>query len=68
MKRVLLIVIVPLVLLGLTTLAVAHEPAAPPPDTDEATELTDDAYCKNWCCRRVCNEKNECYQYCWCCG
>jgi len=68
MRTVILIVVVPLVLLGLTALAVAHEPASTEPTTDSAIELTDEGYCKNWCCKRICNQKNECYQYCWCCG
>ena len=68
MRHVILIVIVSLVVLGLATLASAREPALQQPATDEVFELTDEGYCKNWCCRRVCNDKNECYQHCWCCG
>jgi hypothetical protein len=68
MRRAILIVIVPLVVLGLAALVSASEPAPPPPEADDAVEVTDDGYCKNWCCRRVCTSDNKCYRHCWCCG
>jgi len=58
MKRLATIAAALLLSLGLAAIVPTGEPAP----------LTDDAYCKNWCCERVCNEKNQCYRYCWCCG
>ena len=68
MRRAIMIVIAPLLALGLAAAVCASEPAQQQQPTDEPAQLSDDGYCKNWCCRRVCNDKNECYQYCWCCG
>lgn len=68
MRRKLTIALAPLLALTLGALVLASDPAPARARIAGTEQLADDGGCKRWCCKRICYGKNQCTQYCWCCG